>query len=190
MFEESGDYTFSVQALGDGVTYTDGVAAVSDVWTYIAPTEKLAAPEKLYWRDGLTPCWSKVEGAATYLIDYYLESADPWGSDQIGGTYGFSVEQDAEDSSMVYFKDDGHFLMMLDHFGSGSYYFKVRALSPDITAVANGDFSAASASYQYVNIASDLERWRRKLTTKVKRRRKRGNSCWPYYRQPIWQQKW
>lgn len=167
LFDKSGVYTFSVQAQGDGVTYANSEVAVSDVWSYIAPTEKLATPEKLYWKDSLTPCWSKIEGAGIYLIEY---SRQENGENDIGlgFTWVEEPEQDSTDSSMLYWKDDHFLLGVLDHYGSGNYYFRVRALSPDITAVANGDFSAASEIYSYIDIAGDLSRWNQEIADQTK----------------------
>lgn len=47
----SGDYYFTVRALGDGVEYVDSEIAQSNVWTYEAPEDRLTRPTRPHWKN-------------------------------------------------------------------------------------------------------------------------------------------
>ncbi len=47
----SGDYYFTICALGDGINYVDSEIAQSNVWTYEAPEDRLTRPARPRWKN-------------------------------------------------------------------------------------------------------------------------------------------
>lgn len=69
---ESGDYYFTVQAVGDEEQYKDSPVATSPIWHYERPEAALAAPTGLHW-EGQTACWSDESNRAADLYGYEIQ---------------------------------------------------------------------------------------------------------------------
>ena len=134
---ESGTYTFSVQAIGDGVNYKDSEPVHSDEFVYVRPSAELGTTTDLKWV-GTNRYWKPVENAAYYWIFYYK------GEELLGASYE-SPRELAVDGDWVYTTDEWFFDLIERHGnGEGKFSFKIEAYSEDITKVANGDISAMS----------------------------------------------
>lgn len=131
----SGTYYFTVYAEGDDVTYRDSAVAVSDTWTYVKPETHLTAPTDLYWdAEERVAHWTDSNTEVEpykFEIAWFLQKEDgTWR--EVGGSWGFFSDQDK-------LKD-----YVLERNGAGSYAFRVRALSPDITEICNSVWSELS----------------------------------------------
>lgn len=142
---ESGSYTFSVYAEGDGVTYTDSTAANSQAWNYVKPAAQLAVPTGLQWKDNAAS-WNAVPNAYGYSIDYIKD-------DRVVGSIIGNMETD---TNGLCYEDSDYLLEIMDKHGEGVYSFTVRAISQDITKIANGDWSAKSAGNNVGEIVDEV----------------------------------
>lgn len=139
---ESGDYYFTVQAVGDEEQYKDSPVVRSETWTYTRPEAALAAPTDLHW-EGQTACWSDEANRADdlygYLILFYRE--DP----ETGKSPTFIVRLLSKDLASGGLKvplDDD----TADFLSSGICYFQVQALSRDITSIRHSPVSEAASA--------------------------------------------
>lgn len=136
---ESGDYYFTVQAVGDEEQYKDSPVVTSPIWHYVRPEAALAAPTGLHW-EGQTACWSdEVNRAADlygYLIQFRCEDPET-------GKAVFTYDYDMYDIESLAFGglkdtlDD----QILERLGSGTCQFRIQALSRDITRIRHGQWS-------------------------------------------------
>lgn len=139
---ESGDYYFTVQAVGDEEQYKDSPVVRSETWTYTRPEAALAAPTDLHW-EGQTACWSdeinRADDLYGYLILFYRE--DP----ETGKSPTFIVRLLSKDLASGGLKvplDDD----TADFLSSGICYFQVQALSRDITSIRHSPASEAAST--------------------------------------------
>ena len=146
-FFESGTYTFSVQAIGDGVNYADSEPAYSEEWVYVRPADELGVTAGMKWVD-TNRYWKPVENAFFYWIYYYKDG------DIIGASYEdeFTLGVDGD---WVYATDDW-FYDLIEEYGAGEYSFRIQAYSYDITEVANGDISGMSSTVDIGETAKDM----------------------------------
>ncbi|MCD7812752.1 MAG: hypothetical protein LUH20_01640 [Lachnospiraceae bacterium] len=149
---ESGTYYFTVQALGDGTTYSDSEIAVSDTWTYVQPTEQFAAPGSFVWIENdsddspVSITWASYEDE-TYLYGYYVEF---YVSDQSDGTgtsrvWGYVFPKESGNSQELGSSD-------FAEGGNGYYYARVRAISNDITVCLTSEWSELSSPYYFNDV--------------------------------------
>lgn len=139
---ESGNYYFTVQAVGDEEQYKDSPVVRSETWTYTRPEAALAAPTGLHW-EGQTACWSdeinRADDLYGYLILFYRE--DP----ETGKSPSFIVRLLSKDLASGGLKvplDDD----TADFLSSGICYFQVQALSRDITSIRHSPVSEAAST--------------------------------------------
>lgn len=151
--EESGDYYFTVTAIGDGINYADGPTVRSATWTYVKPAKKLTTPTQLSW-DWPDAVFNLVESEAevfgTYVEFYHtpvLGEEPVWAG--ASRYYYYTDRTEAYD-------------WMLQNSGLGYYFFKVKIISSDITKTANSDWSAMSPAYNLTElsggVASELDK--------------------------------
>lgn len=135
---ESGEYTFTLQALGDGNEYEDSETVTSGVFQYTRPSEQLATPTNLRW-DGSTARWDKVENAVGYDVRWYYSETANGEFTFVGSvtTYWGGASSTSEELSDW---------VLTDH-GAGYYVFEVRAIAGDITETCPSELSARSAVY-------------------------------------------
>ena len=136
---ESGTYTFTIQALGDGQDLTDSEIATSEAKEYIAPSAQLATPTNLRW-DGAIARWDTVESAGSYKIDWFFSETAEGPFEPAGSTWGWSL--DDEDSNSIELED----WVVVNH-GAGYYAFKIRALSNAVDEIRTSELSALSPIY-------------------------------------------
>lgn len=140
---ESGDYYFTVQAVGDEEQYKDSPVVTSPIWHYERPEAALAAPTDLHW-EGQTACWSDEVNRAADLYGYLIQFRC---KDPETGKAVFTYDYDMYDIESLAFSglkdtlDD----QILERLGSGTCQFRIQALSRDITRIRHGQWSAFSA---------------------------------------------
>lgn len=140
---ESGDYYFTVQAVGDEEQYKDSPVATSPIWHYVRPEAELTAPTGLHW-EGQTACWSDEVNRAADLYGYLIQFRC---KDPETGKAVFTYDYDMYDIESLAFSglkdtlDD----QILERLGSGTCQFRIQALSRDITRIRHGQWSAFSA---------------------------------------------
>lgn len=136
---ESGDYYFTVQAVGDEEQYKDSPVVRSETWTYTRPEAALAAPTGLHW-EGQTACWSDEVNRAADLYGYLIQFRC---KDPETGNAVFTYDYDMYDIESLAFSglkdtlDD----QILERLGSGTCQFRIQALSRDITRIRHGQWS-------------------------------------------------
>lgn len=129
---ESGTYYFTVQAIDNSGTYASSKVAKSGTWEYTKPKKTLEAPYNLRWDESDTiDGWPKAKwnGASgqetTYEVIMY------YGTEEAGERQWFHHQWKITgnwNAPPQFAIDDGL-------FGPGYYFFKVRAVSNDITKV-------------------------------------------------------
>lgn len=136
---ESGDYYFTVQAVGDEEQYKDSPVATSPIWHYERPEAALAAPSDLHW-EGQTACWSDEVNRAADLYGYLIQFRC---KDPETGKAVFTYDYDMYDIESLAFSglkdtlDD----QILERLGSGTCQFRIQPLSRDITRIRHGQWS-------------------------------------------------
>ena len=144
---ESGTYYFTVTSEGDYTQYRNSDPARSANWTYVKPDAKLGTCTNLSWD------WPHASftynGDRTYyggqefqILFSAIENGEPT-------TYSWSWGYDPSEILGVW--DE---VMM--ECGVGYYYFKVRALSSDITKACNGDWSELSPAYNLTEVVENM----------------------------------
>ena len=145
---ESGTYTVKIYAEGNEDNYSDSAIVTSEPFNYVRPAKELVMPSNLAWVN-LTRYWSNIDGCDSYDIEYYKQEQD---DERRVGSSGLSLARVTIDGEQVYTNDDWLYHLINDEKnGAGIYSFNVRALSPDITVVAN---SARSTDRPRTNIAT------------------------------------
>lgn len=134
---ESGDYYFTVQAVGDEEQYKDSPVATSPIWHYERPEAELAAPTGLHW-EGQTACWSDEVNRADDLYGYQIQfrCVNPETGDETNLIYTLTLYSLSFDGLKDTLQD-----WVKDVLGSGICYFQVQALSRDITRIRHGQWS-------------------------------------------------
>ena len=157
----TGDYYFTVQNLGDGVTYGDSAVVSSldtpdrkGIYHYVEPpmNTTLETPQAGHW-EWPASVWDDRqktdERIQTYFIEYGYSKEkleDLSGLDAIGGSYSFASGQ------------EDHWLQdrLIGENGAGWYYFRVRAISADIERWRNGAFSPWSEGYNLLEASQKI----------------------------------
>ncbi len=129
---ESGEYYFTVEYyFGSGAK----TSAQSPVWSYVQPSAKLETPSGLTWQ-GTRLCWSAPTAGTEWIACYNVTWEDPvnerW--------YFYPV--DAGETSF-----DLAEYMSEEELARGGYYFRVMAMSQDMTVIQDSDWSATSPVY-------------------------------------------
>ena len=143
-FEESGNYYFTVQTVGDGTEYASSNTVKSDTWQFIAPTERIPEAYGLFWsleKGRFMMNWDYDEaelvfGTKTRIFfspDLNEEPVD------IGGTDSMSVRKRT-------FKNTDSSLppSYIAKWGTGYYFFKVKLISGDLTTALCSEWSEMS----------------------------------------------
>ena len=134
---ESGDYYFTVQAVGDEEQYKDSPVVSSPIWHYERPAAALAAPTDLHW-EGQTVCWSDEGNRADDLYGYQIQfrCVAPGTGAETLLKYTLTLE-DPSSGGLKHTLQDG----IKDFLGSGTCQFRIRAVSGDITRIRHGQWS-------------------------------------------------
>ncbi|MCD8066450.1 MAG: leucine-rich repeat domain-containing protein, partial [Oscillospiraceae bacterium] len=153
----SGIYYFTVQALGDGATYEDSEIAVSSEWIFVRPSERLPILTGLTWVNNdydncpISATWGSLEDDSNlyyYVVDVYVSQTENFtdiDDMEWAGTSG-KVTGNVHDLTIDYEFANG---------GTGYYFFRVAALSNDITTVCSSEWSDWSEPYYYDGSTDD-----------------------------------
>lgn len=142
IINESGVYTFVVNADGDGEQYADSDdVSCAKEYRYVRPNKTLAVPADLTWDDEDTISWTPVDGASGYVAKiYYPEEA--YGSG-FHVTYLLDTQKASLDCSP--YMDAGRI-----------YRVQVSAYSPNIERIANSAESVPSEVYGAEEVAREI----------------------------------
>ncbi|MCD7745032.1 MAG: leucine-rich repeat protein [Lachnospiraceae bacterium] len=141
---ESGTYYFTVQSLGDGVTYSDSEIASSGEWTVELASEQLPSPTSLTWQ------LDESTGYPAISWDTYEDESNLWGfelhfyvSDTADGTTKTPLWGHTCTGAYPGYRDisysDTLDAGLLSVGGSGYYFVEIHAISKDITAALHSD---------------------------------------------------
>lgn len=151
MDPESGTYYFTVQSRADNTGYYSSNVAESGTFKYTKPNKQLGSCSNMTWNWPYLN-WTAPAGAAdgtTYDVEYYYSETPDGEKRCVGGSWGMSGCED-----WIY--DE----VIADN-GSGYYYFRVRAITHDITKVCNGPWSDYSEAFnlneQVQSVKQDLD---------------------------------
>lgn len=129
---ESGEYYFTVRALGDGNNYTDSEPSMqSNILFYEKPEAQLSTPTNLRWEDGKAK-WDEVEGCNGYYYQVYYSKTDNFDDRRSGLILGESYRTEED---------------IWKSYGEGYYWFQVQALSLNMENIRSSNASELSESY-------------------------------------------
>ena len=140
---ESGTYTFTIQALGNGQDLTDSEIATSEPMQYNAPSAQLGLATNLRW-DGSTARWDAVPSADAYEINWYYSETANGSFEPAGSTWGFA-------NNYIKLED-----WVVIENGEGYYSFEIRALTDDVNTFLPGELSARSSVYSTADETADI----------------------------------
>lgn len=134
---ESGDYYFTVQAVGDEELYADSPVVTSPIWHFERPEAELAVPTGLHW-EGQTACWSDEINRADDLYGYEIQfrCVAPETGAETGTKYTLTMDELSSDGLKHTLQD-----WVKDLLGSGTCQFRLRAVSGDITRFRHSQWS-------------------------------------------------
>lgn len=134
---ESGDYYFTVQAVGDEEQYKDSPVVTSPIWHYERPEAELTAPTGLHW-EGQTACWSDESNHAADLYGYEIQfrCVAPETEAETGTKYTLTMDELSSGGLKHTLQD-----WVKDLLGSGTCQFRLRAVSGDITRFRHSQWS-------------------------------------------------
>ncbi len=146
---ESGIYYFTVQWMGDGEEYSDSEIAKSEIWEYQKPEAQLETSiTKMEWEK--TDFKWEYTGDMSYACSPQIEIL-------------FSETESGEPRRIVQtlpILDDRNRTTFpladqwIQEHGKGYYYFRVRALSKDITKYQHGAWSELSPACNLTEVAN------------------------------------
>lgn len=158
---ESGDYYFTVQAVGDEELYKDSPVVTSPIWHYERPEAALAAPTDLHW-EGQTACWSDESNHAADLYGYEIQfrCVAPETGAETGTKYTLTMDELSSNGLKHTLQD-----WVKDLLGSGTCQFRLRAVSGDITRFRHSQWSAFSAESTQLTAPSTVAKALEQLLT-------------------------
>lgn len=158
---ESGDYYFTVQAVGDEELYADSPVVTSPIWHFERPEAELAVPTGLYW-EGQTACWSDEVNRAADLYGYEIQfrCVAPETGAETGTKYTLTMDELSSGGLKHTLQD-----WVKDLLGSGTCQFRLRALSGDITRFRHSQWSAFSAESTQLTAPSTVAKALEQLLT-------------------------
>ena len=141
---ETGDYYFTVTAMGDGTTCRDSEPVRSEIWHFEDPGLRLSAPTS-------APVWAAAPNADGDPVVSFVRSDDP----QVlihrlryYYTSGPNAKTEIPGTALLYNNASSYKLSadMRQRFGPGYYGASVRYLSRDITKIQCSEESSASSA--------------------------------------------
>ena len=145
---DSGKYYFTAQSWGDGIEYSDSEIVKSDIWEYKKPEAQIEASIiGLEWE------WPKIKWISpdnmseieSFQIEIFFSKTENGEATSILGMTGYNGIEECSINDATILK-----------YGKGYYYFKVSALSNDITKYQNGAWSALSPAYNLTEITESV----------------------------------
>jgi len=165
----SGDYYFTVQNIGDGITYSNSAVVSSldmdngGIYKYVEPQETLETPAKgrfewpkVLWNDQHETD-KKIPG---YNVVYGFSKEPTQNPDVLGGDYNWFSGLDS-----FWLQEK-----LIGENGAGWYYFRVQANSANIEQWQNSGWSEWSEGYNLAeaakNVTESLETIKTSASTK------------------------
>ena len=145
---ESGDYYVKAYAVGDGTVYTDSDPAVSEIWHYEKPEQKMPDCTDITWNLPYVS-WNGPDNREVYELKYYFAKT-------------LDDEPRAAMISSGYYPEKRAklFDFSISRYGTGYYYVSIRAISANIEEYDHGDWSELSEpcfiSAQTLNVGNEL----------------------------------
>lgn len=155
----SGSYYFTVQSLGDYIEYRNSDIAVSGVYEYVKPEERLGDCIDFKWeeREDDDPAifrwftWKNPDSNSEYIDGYQIEF---YYSDEIDGEYeqfsGIGGRNNVQ-------TEEPFFADFLRERGIGYYKFRMRALSSNIEKCLNSMWSEFSPILNVVEVSREAD---------------------------------
>ena len=143
-FDESGKYTFAVQAVGDHIKYNNSEPALSEVtskgvYNFVAPTKKLSIPQNIFWAEDGVIKHKAVSYCREYRYDIYDQHKMSLGCQ-------FGRPDDERDGYM--YEDLSRMIESYSHREDvTAIYITVTALTENIEEWKNSDKSVFSSKY-------------------------------------------
>ncbi len=134
--QDSGTYYFTVQALTQEEGYFNSKIAESDTWTYTKPSAQVGNCTNLAWNWPNATWDLPASGSSRTQIEFFYASAEDVAPTSVGSGWGPGDSKPIWDSTV-------------QQYGAGYYYFRVRAVSDDITVKTHGDWSDLSEPYYF-----------------------------------------
>ncbi len=125
LWTKSGDYYFTVQAIGDGVAYSNSDVARSETVTYTLPDTQLATPTGLTWTENGGITFTAVENATQYMLTFYAITEE--GYDAL-----FSTCSTTATDRLPFLDWDVEYHMSKEGLDSVDIVYTATALSADI----------------------------------------------------------
>ena len=138
---EGGTFYVTVTVTGDGIVTADSDPVYSEDWTYICPDKQLVITDPV-WNGDMTMNWQCADAD---IVDYYEVQF------QIV-TEGDIFDPDDWDDWMGYYPEEEAWAVeeyTLNYFGSGTYYFRVKAYPNDPNEAVPSEWTQWSAGFVY-----------------------------------------
>ena len=143
VFKESGHYTFSVVAEGDGIQWADSEPRMSGGFHFTAPDQKLETPTELQWAGNGILRHKAVENAGAYLYNLYNDK-----SKKVGSLWDYHNTPLVSETGYAE-KDLSKYMVQVSGWAEDlkGIYVAVTALTYNINEYQNSDESVFSAIY-------------------------------------------
>ena len=138
---DSGSYYYTVTALGDNKTYRDSETVKSPIYKYTRPSKQVGSCTGVSWEQDCYPSFS-APSSTTYVGGYEIEvyySATETGTKECCSRQYFYGTKEIPDIQLLNYS-------WVDGMGPGYFFYRVRAISSDITVRASGSWSEMSNS--------------------------------------------
>lgn len=150
---DSGTYYFTVTSKGDGTQYSDSDTARSENWTYVRPEAQVGSCSGLTW-NWPEMSWNGAEDAGGYEIEFLFAKTLEDEPNVYQGSWYYT---DPADEAEVLTQTSRIMDDTVAKHGTGYYYFRVRALSPDITRYCNGPWTELSEPYNVTEVVQTVD---------------------------------
>jgi len=137
----TGTYYFTVTPIGDGVNFADGAAVTSGNWTYTRPSTELSVSNPV-WNDDMSMSWTSDTTGMTHRYEVRFQYVHQGGR-FYESNWNYTTEFDAGLSRFAPADE------MLADYGSGTWYFQVRALPANHEQAVGSAWSSWSEGFTY-----------------------------------------
>ncbi len=149
MFSMSGNYTFTIQAIGDGRSYSNSDIATSPIYAFTAPTQKVATPTDLTWKKDGTLCYN----GSTEEDGFYLEVYDQNMTLLCTSNYFFGNHELSSSKKEAFLGDSMNSWLSWNPDATG-FYLRIRSYSANMEKKLNSNFSKYSTFYSLAENAT------------------------------------
>ena len=145
---ESGDYYFTLVNQGDYTMYADSETAISEIWTYVKPDAQLDPITNLQFdAKDFSVTWdapSQADSVYCYNEEWFYSETESGEPRSIGYSWGWN----STESNLSNWD--------LNSSGTGYYYFRVRAISNDITKICNSEWTDLTLAFHVTELPNDV----------------------------------